>query len=303
MPSLQSNLRISTNRAMECAELLYKLSRGKGIFNHTIMPEDILPEGMTKGSLEHLIFITLTVALDYQRDSDTLWENSRATYNDPETQYLFSFSSVLTQTQDKIMQDMKKHHLSQRYTNDADAWIKLSNSFSQYWNGNPLDFIEDCHWNGKTILERLKLDKHQGSRDFPYLSGDKIGPLWVRMIRDNVGIEKINNLNKIPIPVDIHIARATFTLGVIHGTFNGPLSDSFPEIREAWRKGVMGLNSIDREMIALDVDEPVWMLSKYGCTDRDKVSGECEHFSECELKEYCIKGKIDITSNNIQLVT
>ena len=33
-------------------------------------------------------------------------------------------------------------------------------------------------------------------------------PLWVRMLRDNVGLE-IWNLESVPMPVDVHIARAT----------------------------------------------------------------------------------------------
>ena len=54
------------------------------------MPEDISPKGVHKGSLEHLLFITLTTSIDYQRDADKLWENARKTYEDQETLYLFS---------------------------------------------------------------------------------------------------------------------------------------------------------------------------------------------------------------------
>jgi hypothetical protein len=53
-------------------------------------------------------------------------------------------------------------------------------------------------------------------RSFPFLSGNKIFPLWIRMLHDNVGID-LKNLDKIPIPVDIHIARASFTTGCLRG--------------------------------------------------------------------------------------
>lgn len=36
------------------------------------------------------------------------------------------------------------------------------------------------------------------------------------MLHDNVGID-LKNLDKIPIPVDIHIARASFTTGCLRG--------------------------------------------------------------------------------------
>jgi len=45
-----------------------------------------------------------------------------------------------------------------------------------------------------------------------------------------------------------------------------------------------GLEVEGRPMIALDVDEALWHLSKYGCTDRDKISGNAS-FQQCELKD------------------
>ena len=47
------------------------------------MPEDTLPDGAGKGSREHLLFITLTAAVDYQRDAHQLWEASRARADAP----------------------------------------------------------------------------------------------------------------------------------------------------------------------------------------------------------------------------
>jgi len=48
-----------------------------------------------------------------------------------------------------------------------------------------LKFLEACNWNSLKILKRLK------SENFSYLGGNKIGPLWLRMLRDNVGISKL----------------------------------------------------------------------------------------------------------------
>ena len=33
------------------------------------MPKDILPKGVIKGSLAHIMFIALTVSIDYQRNA------------------------------------------------------------------------------------------------------------------------------------------------------------------------------------------------------------------------------------------
>jgi hypothetical protein len=36
------------------------------------MPEDVQPAGVERGSLEHILFITLMVAIDYQREAGVL---------------------------------------------------------------------------------------------------------------------------------------------------------------------------------------------------------------------------------------
>lgn len=56
-------------------------------------------------------------------------------------------------------------------------------------------------------------------------------------------------------------------------------------------------------MIALDADEPLWHLSRYGCTKRDKITGNCPVFNRCEAKEFCIKGKIALQKNVVELDT
>jgi hypothetical protein len=58
------------------------------------MPENIEPAGIVRGSLEHLMFITLTVSIDYMRDANVLLGNSRKTYEDPDTRYLFDPKSI-----------------------------------------------------------------------------------------------------------------------------------------------------------------------------------------------------------------
>jgi len=67
---MKPDLRIDTDRGRQLAQLLYGCFYTTGILGNTEMPEDILPAGMNSGSLEHLLFITLTVSIDYQRDAN-----------------------------------------------------------------------------------------------------------------------------------------------------------------------------------------------------------------------------------------
>jgi len=135
------------------------------------------------------------------------------------------------------------------------------------------------------------------------LGGPKIGPLWLRMLRDNVGISRLMNLEKVPIPVDRHVARATLATGVVRGQFEGRLDELFEYVREAWFKSVKDLNAKNRPMIALDVDEPLWHLSKYGCANRDAITGHCPVYSRCEARNFCIRGKTKIKNSSAELET
>ena len=61
-----------------------------GILGQVAMPEDPRPAGVAVGSLEHILYITLTVTIDYQRDADRFWAASRRTFEDPETRILLT---------------------------------------------------------------------------------------------------------------------------------------------------------------------------------------------------------------------
>lgn len=65
-----------------------------------------------KGSLEHVLLLTLTVAKDYYRNADDLWVAAGATYKNLETNYLISPKHVHEAGPRKVVQDTKKHSLS-----------------------------------------------------------------------------------------------------------------------------------------------------------------------------------------------
>jgi hypothetical protein len=300
-------IRTDPMRGKELAQILYRCFSTTGILGQTEMPEDIAPKDVIKGSVEHILFITQTVSIDYQRDANLLWESSRQTYEDRDTRYLFTPQMLHETPVSKIVQDMQKYKLSKKPKKDAIIWQTVGVTFYKKWQGNPTQFLSDCHWDAPTILERLSTDTHlmRGNSvyDYPYLRGPKIGPLWVRMLRDNVGFTQIQNLVKVPIPVDRHIARATLSLGLVRGQYKGSLYDIFQTIRSAWFESVEGLTINSRPMIALDVDEPLWHLSKYGCTYRDKYTGFCPLHDLCEVKNYCTQGIVAIHDNWVELDT
>ncbi len=288
-------LAIDEERGRRVAPELYALFHSSGIHERTEMPEDTMPPEIELGSLGHVVLLTLTVALDYQRDASALWAAAIATYEDPETRYLFSPGLVHEASPKKIIQDMQKHKLSKKPQRDADIWRTNAITFFKKYDGDPRNFLKICDLDAPTVIERLRNDCHDYNKrpvnDFPNLRGKKIGPLWLRMLRDNAGIE-LKRLDEMPIPVDVHVARATLALGVVKGTFDGPVEELHEVVRKAWRNSVKDLQIGSRPMIALDIDEPLWHLSKYGCTFRDEA-GSCPK-QDCEMRRYCVPGKIEL---------
>lgn len=53
-----------------------------------VMPEDANPH-FESSSLENYLYFTLPMALNYQRNSYTLWESALKTYTDEETRFVF----------------------------------------------------------------------------------------------------------------------------------------------------------------------------------------------------------------------
>jgi len=155
---MKPSLKINSKKGKKVAKQLHSCFSTIGILGNTEMPEDILPKGIIRGSLEHLMFITLTVAIDYQRDANALWAVSRKTWEDPKTQYLFNPAALHQTTPRIIVNDMQKYGLSKKQKKDANIWRTVGVTFLKKWEGNPHNFIESCEWDSLEILNRLKGD-------------------------------------------------------------------------------------------------------------------------------------------------
>jgi len=232
-------------RAQQVASLLYDAFNdpGRGIFGRSTMPEDILPKGVGRGSYEHRMFITLTVSIDYMRDAEALWAASRRTYEDRTTRYLFYPQQVAKASLAAVVRDLGRHGVSLRRDQDGHIWYTVSLTILQKWQSDPLKLVEAAGYDALTLLRLIR-----GERGFPYLRGPKISALWIRMLRDNVGL-RLRNMEEIPIPTDIHIVRATFATGVLRGMLPGSLNQARPVVEAAWGRALEGA-----ALIPLDID-------------------------------------------------
>lgn len=308
---------MANNERIESIALsLYKAYKSGSIFKQNTMPESILPSGVSRGSKEHIMFLTLTVSIDYMRDADKLWESSRKTYEDPSTRYLFDTESLAKTNKEKIAEDMKKYGLAKRPNKDAGIWKRIGTTLYIKYEGDPRKFLESNEYDSCKIIKSLNDDKYiENEREvngFPNLRGKKIAPLWIRMLSDEARIN-LKNLDKIEIPVDIHVARASLSLGVVRGKYNeNQREELFNKIRSAWSEGLGNTYYDNKRIFPLDVDVPLWLLSRGGCSiSRDKETGSCDYKEnkqqdlekKCPVVQFCILGKIKNLSENMEVDT
>lgn len=299
-----NKLKIDSEKGKKAAAILFDgFNSDEGIFGLNVMPEDILwgsellESKVQKGSYEHVLFITMVVSIDYMRNADKLWAAGRKTKEDQETRWLFDPRIVREKSVEEVKRAMKVHGLSQKHNRDAAIWKRVSESFVIIYGSDPRNLIKECGFDAMKIFNK-KFDG-RFKKDFPSLSGNKIFPLWIRMLHDNLGIE-LKNLDKIPIPVDVHIARATFTIGCLKGEYEGSIADISPRIDEAW-KTVIGSLVHPRLKYALQMDEALWHLSKYGCKFR---KGDiCEKKNCCPIGFLCVSGNVHVSAKGIKIST
>lgn len=289
-------LKKNINRALKVGEVLYDnyYINKRGIFGITNMPEGEPPRGVKRGSLEHQLFITLIVSIDYLRDAHILWDSARSAYEKPEYDYLFNPQKIISKKEEKIAIDLQKTGLSPRfYEKDAKIIKTVASGLLNFFNGRPKKILEMVDFDGKRALELMRNVKYK--KFFPFLTGKKIGPLWLRMLKDVCELP-INLLN-VPIAVDVHIARASFTSGALMGEYIGNINGIREEIESIWFRVAEKIRESGKEdFYALMFDEPLWTLSKFGCQKRRKNKKTlCPKYSECSIKDFCVNGLISIS--------
>jgi len=299
-----NGLKIDVEKGKQVAVILFDcFNSDEGIFGKNVMPDDLMwgsdleGIGVSRDFYEYLMFLTMVVSIDYMRDADKLWAAGRKTIADSETRWLFNPVLMKDRTIDEITAAMKKHKLSQKHGRDARIWKTVSESFARLYDSDPRKLVEECGGDAMKLYDR-KYDV-RFKKDFPSLSGDKIFPLWIRMLHDNLGIE-LKNLERIPIPVDVHVARATFTTGCLTGEYRGSISDATQIIDEAWKTIIAGVSHLKLKN-ALQMDEALWHLSKNGCTYRR--GNVCPKRGQCPVGSLCVSGLVQVSAKGIEVKT
>ena len=149
-----------------------------GSLGGEIMPEDANP-GLGKGTKENYLYFTLPMALNYQRNSYTLWESALKTYTDEETRFVFDPKMCLQKSFEGVQHALTKYKVALQKQKQTEIWLSLCNTFVELFNGDIRKLFDTLDNDVNKIRNFIQKDN---KKKFPYLSGTKICNYWMYVI-------------------------------------------------------------------------------------------------------------------------
>jgi len=292
---MKGTLRIFPDRAREVAIKLRKEYQERGIFGHRDLPDDAA-NGLVRElpQEEGLLFITLTTALDYMRNATELWKSSIATFTDPSSRWVFNPKEVVSREREELKEALSKHGLAKKKERDLKVWFTISKTLADNYSGSVLSLFEEYDYDAVRMFEAFS---GKLKDNFPSISGSKMFPHWIRSLKEKFNLP-VKGYGDLPIPVDVHVARATFTTGCIRGKY------SSKGLNETLKRLVVKVWSIalkELDFPPVEMFRPLWLLSKFGC--RYRKGTERPKYPVCPAKEFCVEGVVIVSSTRVEIDT
>lgn len=229
--------------------IMYK----KGELGGEVMPEDANPN-FEKSSLENYLYFTLPMALNYQRNSYTLWQSALATYDDEETRFVFNPKLCLEKSFEEVQYALTKYKVALQKQKQTEIWLSLCNTFVELFDGDIRKLFDKLDNNVDKIRNYIQ---KQNKKKFPYLSGTKICNYWLYVIYQYTD-RKYKNIESLTVAPDTHVCKATLRLGLItEEEFNS--SNVQLIVINRWQELFK-----DTKYKPIDIHTPLWLWSRNG---------------------------------------
>lgn len=232
----------------QCRQLLEAYREGK--LGNMRMPEDSNPK-ISDEELR-LVYFTLPMSLNYQRDSYKLWEAALAAYNDKETRVVFDVKVVAKMPEEKLRLLLTKYKVALQPNKHIATWKKICETISKNF-GTIKHMIECADYDYLKLRDLIQV-KHKAG--FPYISGPKIFNYWCFILQE-YGKIKLKNSEYIEIAPDTHVTQCSVKLGVISQDEAMYLSKE--KISQIWRETLKGTG-----INPIDMHPPLWFWSRNG---------------------------------------
>lgn len=222
-----------------------------GALGGEIMPEDsligVVPEAMMPD------VITLGMALNYQRNSYSLWNAVAQTYTDSERNWVFDLSKASSSAPELLREALTAHKVALQPNKHIQIWHKISHSLQQA--GGAQQMILD-HASSINTLRNYIQKTHKP--DFPYLSGPKIFNYWLYVMETYCRVQWTDR-EEISIAPDTHVLQASVRLGIVPSSVLDGSAKSRELVALAWKQLLHGSS-----LAPIDVHTPLWLWSRGG---------------------------------------
>lgn len=186
-------------------------------------------------------YLTFVVSINYQRDAENLWQKTRALWDDEP--WIFDPKTLVEERSLPELTELFRERSMRFGKGDAEIWYTNAKTFYEEYGGTPMKLFGRNRFDALSVLESVRT--HDG---FTYLGGDKIGPLWMRLIHEDV--HALTGISDVMIPVDTHIRKVTSQL---RGR-EAPDAD----IRQFWTS-FCRTHGFD----PVKVDQPLWLIGTH----------------------------------------
>ncbi len=214
------------------------------------MPEDENPR-LEKASRENYMYFTLPMALNYQRNSYTLWECAHRMYSDMNARAVFDSRNVCSMPDELLRKNLVDYKVAIQPNKQPLVWKKLCETIEDKFDGDIRNLFTMNDFSVEKIKDHIQCNK----KDFPYLGGNKILNYWLHVIEKYTDMEYTDREN-ITVAPDTHVIQASQRLGIVSEA-ESKMSNVQTVLAERWRDLLE-----DTDLKPIDLHTPMWLWSR-----------------------------------------
>lgn len=220
----------------------------RGELGGETMPEDARPD-YARDDERLYLYLTLPMALNYQRNSYKLWEGALLTAQDSSTAWVFDPAEVCARSEEDLRQALVKYKVALQPNKHVAVWRTICQSLVQHADGSVKKLI------GKTgtSIAAIRQFIIQHKKDFPILGGPKVGNYWPYVLHQYTDVNW-PDLHNLTVVVDTHVIQASAKLGLIAQGENSP-----DLVAQRWAAIL-----VPAGIAPINIHTPLWLWSRAG---------------------------------------
>ncbi len=258
------NFKINEERALHVAvNAVSMLDKGVFPFDRPdVLPDDILPEGMERGGLEHALFLFYACSLDSLRPAKKVYAAMREIAKEVSLENLNDYDQLYIKS--LIMTHLEKGGINK----PAEKLMYNANKLYEEYSGDPRKLM-----NGDVDYTLKEIAKFKG-----------VGPGIASLIMKNYVRNGIWNFSpyKIPIKIDRHAIKISVGAGVIEfepdvkvirsDQIIQPLSEVYKKITS------------EKKISAIKLDDALWGIGSQLCVSNALAYCELYCGIDCRIR-------------------